>query len=173
MKCFHSRLKRVLFLLFTCCSLNCSAFDVGGYKSGMSLQEAKIKAAELRDIVNGTDSALAISRFNSETRGFDTYALLFCENHLYQINRPQSFSASSFVTLLTNHLNQYGPPDIVSGRHPMLDYNHIQEVEFKWRTASDTIILAVNSPEKLDSIPKLVPGMIQAYVDTRIQCPKN
>jgi len=173
MKWLHNWSTRVLFLLLIYCPLSCNAFEVAGFKSGISLQEAQTKAAQLGDIAKRTDAILAISRPNSETRGFDTYILFFCENRLYQLNHPGSFTASSFINLLTSYISQYGTPDITSGRRPMLDYNHLKEVEFKWRTESDTITLWVNSPEKSDSVPKLGAGMIQVYVDTTIQCPRN
>lgn len=164
---------RFVFLLFIGYSLSCSAFEVAGFKSGIGLQEAQTMAAQRGDIANRTESVLVINRPNAETRVFDTYILFFCEDRLYQLNHPRSFTASSFVNLLTEHINRYGTPAITSTYRPIVDYNHLKEVEFKWQTAADTISLWVSTPEKLDSIPKLGDSMIQQYVDTSIQCQKK
>lgn len=123
---------RISFLLFICCSLSCSAFEVAGFKSGISSEEAQAKALRPGDIANRTDSTLVISRPNAETHGFDTYILLFCENRLYQLNQPHSFTASLLINFLTNYISRYGTPDVVYGSRPITDDNHVKEIEFKW-----------------------------------------
>jgi hypothetical protein len=171
MRCHHIWSRWILFPLLISASLTCSAFEVAGYKSGISLEEAETRAAHFGDVAKRMDSVVLINRRNSATNEFDAYILFFCANHLYQLTISHEFKTASFINLLKSYRNQYGSPEVGFTRHSVGDYNQVNEAEFQWRTASDTLTLSVSAPENSESKPNLVDGITQRYVDTTIQCP--
>ncbi|WP_156226458.1 hypothetical protein [Herbaspirillum chlorophenolicum] len=155
------------------CTLHCHAFEFAGYKSGVSLQDTQARAVQLGDAANSVGSILTINRRIAETDGFDTYLLFFCNNRLYQLNHPEPFSASSFVTLLKNQMDQYGVPEVTSSRLSIGNNNPVTQAEFKWKTASDIISLSINASDGSREELKIAPSMVQLYSDSTIECSKQ
>lgn len=136
---------RLLVLIATATLVGRAAhsFDELGFQSGMTEQDARIRAEKRFKHVNWSPESKLYTAWNSEGQA-DVVSLSFCNGKLSGImqNLQVDPSILNVARLIDQLSSKYGDPSVDTNWQLLKkEYGEHRRINFRWRTSTDLITL--------------------------------